>query len=647
MTEKDKAPLAPPSSPTSLGQAFVSSLRQKKGNAWSLALGAMGIVFGDIGTSPLYALNECFAGAKAISTEAPVILGVLSLMFWSLLGVVSFKYMVFIMRAHNKGEGGIFSLLALVPKGLSGWIQGLVILGALFGAALLFGDGVITPAISVLSAMEGLKVLSPAAGPWVVPLTACVLLGLFLVQKRGTGGIGRIFGPIMLLWFGVMAVLGAIQLLETPGVLRAVNPEYAIFFFIEYKTRAFILLGAVVLCITGGEALYADMGHFGAKPIRRGWLWVVLPALLCNYFGQGAYLLREGIRPGVSPFYATVPPGILLPVVLLATLAAVIASQALISGAFSITRQAIQLGFCPRLQIVHTSAEHEGQIYVPFVNHALMVACLLLVFVFRESGRLATAYGVAVTGSMAITSMVYFFVIAFNWKWKLWKTLPLLAIFLFFDLSYFSANILKFREGGWVPLLIAAMVFTLMTTWKRGRTELMKLYGKLVFPLEQFLEDMEATAPLRVRGTAVFMSSNAEGTPPVLLHHLKHNQVLHRQVVLMSISVEDEPWVAIDEQVKVEEFGKGFFRVVASLGFMQTPNVPALLLQARKQGLVCEPSTTSYYLGRDTLLPNGASKLMRWRKILFAFVSKNAQTATAYFGIPPGRVVELGMQLNF
>ncbi|MCL2314389.1 MAG: potassium transporter Kup [Proteobacteria bacterium] len=644
MTERDKASCA---SPASRGQVFTSSLRQKQGNAWSLVLGALGIVFGDIGTSPLYAFNECFAGPKAISTEEPVVLGVLSLVFWSLMGVVTFKYMLFIMRAHNKGEGGIFSLLALVPKGLGRWVQFILIIGALFGASLLFGDGVITPAISVLSAMEGLKVISPAASPWVVPLTACVLLVLFLMQKRGTGGIGKIFGPIMLLWFGVMAVLGLIQLAQTPSVFRALSPHYAVFFFIEYKARAFILLGAVVLCITGGEALYADMGHFGARPIRIGWLWLVLPALLCNYFGQGAYLLREGISPGISPFYATVPPAVLAPVVILATLAAVIASQALISGAFSVTRQAIQLGYCPRLKIVHTSAEHEGQIYVPFVNHALMVACLLLVFVFRDSSRLATAYGVAVTGSMSITSVVYFFVIVLNWKWKFWKALPLVVLFLWFDVSYFSANLLKFREGGWVPILIAAVVFTLMTTWKRGRTELTKLYGGLVLPLEQFIDDMEASAPLRVRGTAVFMSSSAKGTPPVLLHHLKHNQVLHRQVVLMSISVGDEPWVEVDEQVKVEEFGKGFFRVVASLGFMQTPNVPALLLQARKQGLVCEPSTTSYYLGRDTLLPNGASKLMRWRKILFAFVSKNAQTATAYFGIPPGRVVELGMQLNF
>jgi KUP system potassium uptake protein len=628
-------------------QAFVSSLRQKPGNAWNLVLGALGIVFGDIGTSPLYALNECFAGKKAISTAEPVVLGVLSLLFWSLMGVVSFKYLLFIMRAHNKGEGGIFSLLALVPKSLSRWMQPVVVVGALFGAALLFGDGVITPAISVLSAIEGLKVISPAASSWIVPLTLCVLLGLFWVQKRGTGGIGKVFGPIMLLWFAVIAVLGAIHLVQTPGVLRALSPHHAVLFFVEYKARAFVLLGAVVLCITGGEALYADMGHFGARPIRVGWLWVVLPSLLLNYFGQGAHLLKAGVHPGVSPFYAVVPQAILVPVVILATVAAVIASQALISGAFSVTRQAIQLGYCPRLKIIHTSAEHEGQIYVPFVNRALMLSCLALVLVFRESSQLASAYGVAVTGSMTITSIVYSLVIVLNWKWKLWKAIPLVALFLFFDVCYFGANLLKFPEGGWVPILIAALVFTLMTTWKRGRMELAKVYGKLVLPFEQFIEDMEATAPLRVRGTAVFMSSSAEGTPPVLLHHLKHNQVLHRQVVLLSIAVADTPWVAVEEQVKVEEFGKGFFRVVASLGFMQTPHVPALLLQARNQGLVCEPSTTSYYLGRETLLPDGASSLMRWRKVLFSFVSRNAQTATAYFGIPPGRVVELGMQLNF
>ena len=612
-----------------------------------MVLGALGIVFGDIGTSPLYALNECFSGKKAISTAEPVVLGVLSLLFWSLMGVVTFKYMLFIMRAHNKGEGGIFSLLALVPKHLRGWLKPVVVTGALFGAALLFGDGVITPAISVLSAMEGLKVVSPAAGPWVVPLTICILLGLFCMQKRGTGGIGKIFGPVMLLWFVVLAVLGLIHLVQTPEVLRAISPHHAVLFFMEYKTRAFLLLGAVVLCITGGEALYADMGHFGAKPIRAGWLWVVLPSLLLNYFGQGAHLLKEGITPGVSPFYAVVPPAVLLPVVILATVAAVTASQALISGAFSVARQAIQLGYCPRLQIVHTSAEHEGQIYVPFVNRALMVSCIALVLVFRESSQLALAYGVAVTGSMAITSLVYFLVVVFHWKWKLWKALPLVALFLCFDVGYFAANLLKFPDGGWVPILIAAVVFILMTTWKRGREELSKAYGKWALPFEQFTEEMEAAPPLRVRGTAVFMSSSRRGTPPALLHHLKHNQVLHRQVVLLSIAVADEPWVAVGEQVKVEEFGHGFFRVEASLGFMQTPNVPALLLQARHQGLVCEPSTTSYYLARETLLLDGSSKLMRWRKILFSFISKNAQSATAYFGIPPGRVVELGMQLNF
>ena len=610
-------------------------------------MGALGIVFGDIGTSPLYALNECFAGKKAISTAEPVVLGVLSVLFWSLMGVVTFKYLLFVMRAHNKGEGGIFSLWALVSKHIGPRLQPLVVAGALFGAALLFGDGVITPAISVLSAMEGLKVVSPAAGPWVVPLTIGVLLALFWVQKRGTGGIGKIFGPIMLLWFAVLAVLGLIHLVQTPGVLRAISPHHAVLFFVEYKTRAFVLLGAVVLCITGGEALYADMGHFGAKPIRAGWLWVVLPSLLLNYFGQGAHLLREGITPGVSPFYAVVPPAVLLPVVVLATVAAVTASQALISGAFSVTRQAIQLGYCPRLKIVHTSAEHEGQIYVPFVNRALMVACIALVLVFRESSQLALAYGVAVTGSMMISSLVYFLVVVFHWKWKLWKALPLVAVFLCFDVGYFAANLLKLPEGGWVPIAVAAVVFILMTTWKRGRAELAKAYGKWALPLEQFVGDMAAAAPLRVRGTAVFMSSTKEGTPPVLLHHLKHNQVLHRQVVVLSIAAADEPWVAVEEQVKVEAFGHGFFRVEASSGFMQTPNVPALLLQARTQGLVCEPSTTSYYLGRETLLLEGTSQLMRWRKVLFSFISKNAQSATAYFGIPPGRVVELGMQLNF
>ena len=627
-----------------------------KGPLVPLALGALGIVFGDIGTSPLYALGECIKQVKnpvtgvmeAAHHAMPVthgsVLGLLSLIFWSLTMVVAVKYLSFIMRADNKGEGGIFALLALVPGRGEGRSSMWVVLAALFGAALLYGDGVITPAISVLSAVEGLGVATHALESFVVPVTLVILLALFLVQKHGTDRIGQLFGPVMLVWFVVLTGLGLVAIVRNPEVIQSINPVWGVRLFVDDPTRAFKVLGAVVLAITGGEALYADMGHFGRRPIRVGWFALVLPALLVNYLGQGAYLLEHGYVE--KPFWALVPEPLLYPMVGLATAATGIASQALISGAFSLTRQAVQLGYLPRVTIVHTSATNEGQIYIPEVNQALMVACLGLVLVFKESTALAAAYGIAVTGTMGITSFVYFTVITKTWGWKLVKALPLLVLFLSFDVPFFLANALKFFDGGWFPIVVGLGMYTLMTTWKRGRAELAVWFRESMIPVSALLEDLAAITPPRVRGTAVFMSGNSDGTPPVLLHHLKHNQVLHRQVVLLSILASDVPMVPAKEQLEVKELGQGFYRVIWRTGFMETPNVPQILLRARAEGLVAEPSTTSFFLGRETLLTGGRSKMMRWRKVLFTLVSRNALSATNYFGLPPGRVVELGMQVD-
>ncbi len=612
-----------------------------------LALGALGVVFGDIGTSPLYAIKECFHGLHAIEVSEGNVFGVLSLVFWSLTVAIAIKYVAFIMRANNRGEGGIFALLALIPgEGRDrGRTLGAVVLAALFGASLLYGDGIITPAISVLSAVEGLAVAAPAADPLILPITLVVLLGLFLVQRHGTGGIGRVFGPVMLAWFAVIAAFGLAAVAGNPRVLAAVNPAHAVSFFRENHLHGMVVLGSVVLCITGGEALYADMGHFGPRPIRIAWFGLVFPALLLNYFGQGALILA---RPelAASPFYGLVPRLLLYPMVGLATLAAVIASQALISGAFSLTQQAVQLGYLPRVHIVHTSGEQKGQIYIPEVNAALMVGCIGLVLAFRHSSNLAAAYGLAVTMVMTITSIVFFFVLTRTWKWPYVKAIPLVALFLIFDLAYFGANLFKFVDGGWFPLVVALGIFTAMSTWKRGRREVGQRLEASLLPIDLFLEDVRRRKPTRVWGTAVFMSSSVHGTPPVLLHHLKHNQVLHEQVVLLSLVSADVPTVRPKESLSLENLGDGIYRLIATFGFMQTPNVPEVMRRAWALGLTTDPATTSYYLGRETLLTSGRARMPRWRKELFAFISKNARTATAYYGLPPGRVIELGMQID-
>jgi len=613
-----------------------------------LVVGALGVVFGDIGTSPLYAIKECVDSAQGVPPTHENLLGILSLIAWSLIMVVALKYLTFIMKADNAGEGGILALLALAPpkKGRPSthisWTAGLVI----FGAALLYGDGVITPAISVLSAVEGLEVATTALKPGIIPLTCLILVGLFLVQRRGTGGIGRVFGPIMAVWFFTISVLGVRQIVRRPSVLEALSPVHAVRFFAHHGWHGFLVLGAVVLVITGGEALYADMGHFGRRPIRFAWYCFVMPALLLNYFGQVALVLEDPAA-SANPFYAMVPSIFIYPMVTLSTMATIIASQALISGAYSLTRQAIQLGFFPRVTIVHTSGEAQGQIYIPEINTALMVACVWLVLTFKESTALASAYGIAVTGTMAITSIIYYVVLTEAWHWPKWKALPLVAWFLLFDLAFFGANLVKFFSGGWFPIGLAVVIFLVMTTWKKGRALLAKNLADKLLPINMFLADLERVRPFRVPGTAVFMSSNPNGVPVVLLHHWKHNQVLHETVVLLSVISENLPDIPTAQRVRVNELGQGFYHVTAYYGFMQTPNVPEVMQRAASEHRVpYTPSKTSYYLGRETLLATKKSGMQKWRKMLFSFVSRNARSATQYFAIPPDRVVELGMQID-
>jgi KUP system potassium uptake protein len=609
---------------------------------------AAGVVFGDIGTSPLYAIKECVDLNHGVSSTPENLLGILSLVFWSLTMVVTVKYLTFIMKADNRGEGGILALLALAPSRLKvdsvriGWIAGLV----LFGAALLYGDGVITPAISVLSAVEGLGVATTRLTFAIVPLTVAVLFGLFWVQKRGTARIGGVFGPVMIVWFVTIAVLGIVQIVHFPSVLTAVHPMHAVRFFARHGIHGFLVLGSVVLVITGGEALYADMGHFGRRPIRLAWFALVMPSLLINYFGQAACVLQHP-EAAVNPFYALVPEVLIYPMVLLATVATIIASQALISGAYSLTRQAVQLGFCPRVTVVHTSGTAEGQIYIPEVNAALALGCIWLVLTFKESSALAAAYGIAVTGTMAITSVVYFVVLRRAWHWSLWTALPLVAVFLSFDVPFFAANAMKFFSGGWFPIAVGLVLFTVMTTWKKGRTILGRSLADKMLPIDVFLADIAQHHPHRVAGTAVFMSSNPKGVPIVLLHHWKHNQVLHETIVLLSVISEPIPEVSRGERINFASLGEGFFQITAHYGFMETPNVPNILRDAaRKHGLPYRPERTSFYLGRETLLPTERGGMFRWRKSLFSFISRNARSATQYFGIPPDRVVELGMQIN-
>jgi KUP system potassium uptake protein len=612
-----------------------------------LALGALGAVYGDIGTSPLYAMNECFLARSghAVETSLPNVLGVLSLFFWTLVLVVFVKYLAFVLRADNKGEGGILALAALV-RGDTRKRRNLAIpiLLALFGAGLLYGDGVITPAISTLGALDGLSEFSPTLGRVEVPLAAVILIALFSVQRFGTARIGSFAGWIMLLWFAAIGLAGVPQILAHPVVLQAISPHHAVMFLVDNGEKGFLLLGLVVLCVTGTEALYADMGHFGKTPIRIAWSWVVFPGLLLNYFGQGALFLEHGGEV-TNGFYNLVPASLLIPMLVLALMAAIIASQALISGAYSLTNQAVQLGYMPRVTVVHTSHKVEGQIYVPEVNWVLMVASVTLVCVFQSTSRLAAAYGTAVTGAMTITSFLYFLVCRRIWKYSLGKALAIFIPFMIVDLTFFSANAVKILKGGWFPLAVGAGLFTLMTTWWRGRSELSKTMQLATLPEEMFMRDVSMTR--RVPGTAVFMSSAPADIPNVLLHHVKHNKALHQRVILLSIGTTNSPYVSKDKSLELRTMAHGFYRVIARVGFMQQPDVPALLDRANsKFDLDMKRNDTTYYLGRQTLLTSGKTSIAKWRKVLFAFLSRNARAPTEFFNLPPNRVVELGSQLE-
>ena len=614
-----------------------------------LAVGALGVVYGDIGTSPLYTVKECFHGTHAIALTPGNLLGVMSLIFWSLTMVVMIKYVIFILMADNDGEGGIYALASLFlgkgAKQVSEKTVKRLVLLAIFGAALLYGDGIITPVISVLSAVEGLNVATSAAEPFVLPISCGVLFGLFLFQSLGTERIGRVFGPIMLFWFTSIAALGLAQILRRPEILAALDPRYAVSFFAVNRLHGIVVLGAVVLCLTGGEALYADLGHFGRGPIRLSWTVLVFPALLLNYFGQTALLL-ENPQATAHPFYELVPRVLLYPMVALSTIATVIASQAMISGVYSLTQQAIQIGYCPRLHIVHTSGETKGQIYLPWVNTMMMIGCLGLALAFKESSRLAAAYGIAVTGTMAITTLIYYYVSRYNWGWPAWKALLPACIFLFFDLSYFGANLLKFVDGGWFAITVAVVLTVIMLTWRDGRALLAKRNEDARMPTEIILKDIERYKLVRTPGTGAFLSVSPFGTPITLLHLLKHTESLPKRVVLMSVTSANTPYVDQGERLVITDLGQGFHRLIAAYGFMETPNVPEILEIATERGLDLDAFSTTFYVNRETLLSTGKADMALWRKGLFAFLSRNAWNVTTYFGIPPNRVVELGSQVE-
>ena len=617
----------------------------------TLALGALGVVYGDIGTSPLYAMKECFTGSHGVPATHENVLGVLSLIFWALTFVVVVKYISFVMRADNRGEGGILALLALVGRRDTGRRRrrAILLLG-LFGAALLYGDGVITPAISVLGAMEGLTVAAPALEHYVVPVSLGIIIGLFLIQRGGTGTVGAVFGPVMLVWFVSIGLLGLRGVAAHPDILVAISPTYAIAFLARGGLPGYLVLGSVVLVITGGEALYADMGHFGKRPIRVAWFGLVMPALVLNYFGQGALVLYDPAAAR-NPFYLLAPEWAVYPMIGIATAAAIVASQALISGAFSLTHQAVQLGYSPRVTIRHTSRTEIGQIYVPEVNWVLGAACVALILEFQTSSNLAAAYGVAVTGTMATTTVLFHNVMRELWRWPFARAWALTSAFIVVDLAFFGANLAKIEQGGWFPIAAAAAGFALMSTWKAGRNALAVQLRDAGLPLKMFMDDISRKRPQRVPGTAVFMTSNQDAAPPVLLHHLKHNKILHERVLLVSITTEEIPAVPEMERVTSRDLGSGFYQVIARYGFMETPDVPKLLESLPQRPppnvpLALKPMETTFYLGRETLLPTGPSRLARWRKRLFIIMARNAVTATKYYGLPPNRVVEMGAQIQ-
>jgi KUP system potassium uptake protein len=623
-----------------------------QGPLYKLAVGAIGIVFGDIGTSPIYSFRETFAGHHPLTPDQFHIHAVLSMIFWSMMIVVTLKYVMIIMRADNKGEGGSLALLALINRTIGGkkkWANGIIMLGV-FATALFYGDSMITPAISVLSAVEGLTTVNMGLAPFVIPIAIGILVGLFAIQARGTAKVGLLFGPVMLIYFATLSVLGLIHIMDRPTVVLAmINPLNAAAFFAEEPLRAFLAMGSVVLALTGAEALYADMGHFGRRPIKVAWLYFVLPALLLNYMGQGAMLLTlpaDQVGTVVKdPFFYLASEAMRLPLVLMATAATIIASQAVISGAFSVTQQAIQLGFVPRLRITHTSESAAGQIYIPMVNWALMVMVLILVLTFRTSSNLAAAYGIAVTGAMLIDTVLIAVVFITMWKWNRLLVGGLLALFFLVDLGYFGSNLTKIPAGGWFPLLVGAIAFTFLTTWAKGRQLMISRMNEASLPMEIFIKSAAPSAA-RVPGTAVFMTSSASGVPHALLHNLKHNKVLHERVILLTVRIEDVPYVALEKRLDTQDYTAGFFRVILRYGFMEEIDVPAALAQLKDIGPQCKMMDTSFFLARQTLLASSRPGMAIWREKLFAWMLRNAESAMEFFKLPTNRVVELGSQVE-
>ncbi len=621
---------------------------KQKSRLARLSLAALGVVFGDISTSPIYAIRECFHGEYGIDVSHANVLGILSLMFWALVMIVGLKYLVFVFRANNHGEGGEIALIALI-RGKNGPSKnrrrlGVIALG-LFAACLLYGDGMITPAISVLSAVEGLAVITPLFERYVIPVTIAILIGLFLIQRQGTARLGGLFGPVILVWLGFLAVTGAVQVAHTPQVLTAVFPWHAIRFLVFNKLHGFVVLGAVFLVVTGTEALYADMGHFGPGPIRLTWFAIVFPALVLNYFGQGALLMVNPEAAG-HPFYAMVPAWAMIPTILLATLATIIASQAVISGAFSMTRQAIQLGYLPRLNIRHTAATQIGQIYVGPVNWMLMICTISLVAGFQSSSKLAAAYGLAVTSTMIINTVLFYVVTRRQWHWPLMWAAPLAGLFLLVDVPFFAANISKIFHGAWFPLVIGAAFFTLMLTWAKGRGILAAKLHKVMPPVHQFIVDLASHPPNKIEGDAVYLTGNKNVVPVALAKNVMHNKVIHSRTILLNFQVEDIPRVPSLKKIQTEKLGSGFHRIVAHYGFMEDPRLDTLFSLARDQGLDLDPETTSFYIGRENLVIAETSAMARWRSSLFIFMPRNAADATSFFNLPVDQTIEVGVRLE-
>lgn len=622
----------------------------------ALVIGALGVVFGDIGTSPLYSLKECFTGHHGVPATPDNVMGVLSLIVWTLMLIVTVKYLLFVMKADRNGEGGILALLSLAVEklGLHSKRRVALLLTGVAGAALLFGDGIITPAISVLSAVEGLNVITPVFKPYIVPITMVILVCLFAVQRAGSEKVGRWFGPITVLWFLALAAGGLHWIIKDPSVLKCVNPKYAIDLFTHGGGKAFFVLGGVFLVVTGGEALYADMGHFGANPIRIGWFALVLPSLFLNYLGQGA-LIRDAVmkdpeimhKGDFSPFFELFPNAFLIPMVILAAAATVIASQALITGTYSLTLQAIQLGYLPRLKIRHTSAHTRGQIYIPVINWMLMIACLVLVQAFGSSNALAAAYGIAVTLTMMVTTILFYFAARYQWGWDLNQALPIVLIVFSIEGAFFAANALKILDGGWLPLAVGAVLFTLMTTWNKGRSLVRTSLDRGTFSQDELIESLKNSERLiRVSGTAIFMSANSHRAPNALMHNMKHNKVLHERIIFMTIVTDDHPFVSPSKQVELSEIAPGFWRLTGHYGFLQEPNVPQLLRRAKHYyDFDCHPEQSTFFLGRETIVPSKEKGMALWRETLFAFLSRIAEPPGTYFRLPEGRVVELGMRV--